>query len=59
MKLNKIHSQNRREKKRKTLRMKTKKIINFRLEMTLTAWNYIKRSQTTEENENEGKEQTN
>lgn len=40
------------EKKRKTLRMK--KIINFRLEMTLTAWNYIKRSQTAEENENEG-----
>lgn len=31
-----------------------KKIINFRLEMTLTAWNYIKRSQTAEENENEG-----
>lgn len=28
-----------------------KKIINFRLEMTLTAWNYIKRSQTAEENE--------
>lgn len=54
----KIHSQNRREKK-KNVTNENEKIINLSLEMTLTAWNYIKRSQTAEENENEGNKQTN